>query len=629
MVTDIPKVEPFTFQKCTAFDERVQLADKLNEVIDALNLVGDIPDMQTEIDTLKQSVASLQESIGSTDTNLETVEGNLNKTIADLNALTTRVSALEGTLSGQTADIAENTSEIAGLKTRMDTAENGIEANRNDIDAIEAKQTEHETEIQGLLREVVDGVAMSSTAHGTVQVTINHEDGTQDTSAPIDLGLVQEGGITLSTGATDRSFRLTVQLSDGSSWQTNDFVIPEGGGTEVVVTSVQIKKGSQDDMMKVSIGLSDGSSIDSNDWSFVTPAQFAALQSTVSTNTGNITSLTGRVTAIDSQLDTIDGSLDSLGDRVTALEGSPGYSLPVATASVLGGVKIGTNITVQSDGTISIPNATSSTPGVMTPAQVEQLKTAAVGSTVRFTGDASKVTLHADSVAGSAFTKDIPAAADGGAGTIDQAKYQQIATNQNAITALQGKVSTLETEVGAVDSKVDAIAPTVSVNEESEPPTITIGVNGKTAKANLPAGGSEWEEIMLGNNPRDFVAGDVLFGYFTYETSGSAPDWTVAPIEDPTITADPDARIPFSIMLSDRYGTDRQLLTMTAGLHNIRMTVISHVADVAVWNSSDSGSVLLTIMCYSMNGGGYTDKTLKITKANASTNIYKLYRKKR
>lgn len=357
MVTTIPKVEPFTFQASTAFDERVQLADKLNEVIDALNLVGDIPDIQTEIDGLKQSVASLQESIGSTDTNLATVEGNLNKTISDLNALTGRVSALEGTVSDQTADIADNTSEIAGLKTRMDAAENGIEANKSDIDTIETKQTEHETEIQGLLREVVDSVAMSSTAHGTVQVTINHEDGTQDTSVPIDLGLVQEGGITLSTGATDRSFRLTVQLSDGSSWQTNDFVIPEGGGTEVVVTSVQIKKGSQDDMMKVSIGLSDGSSIDSNDWTFVTPTQFAALQSTVSTNTGDITSLTGRVTAIDSQLDTIDGSLDSLGDRVTALEGSPGYSLPVATASVLGGVKIGTNITVQADGTISIPVA--------------------------------------------------------------------------------------------------------------------------------------------------------------------------------------------------------------------------------------------------------------------------------
>lgn len=418
----IPQIQPFTFIRSTAFSERVQLANKINEIIDGINQIGDIPELEAEIDTLKQSVASLQESIGSTDTNLATVETNLNKAISDLNALTVRVSTLETTVTGQTSDIAENTSEITGLKARMSTAENGIEANKNDIDSLEAKQTEHETEIQGLLREVVDGVAMSSTAHGTVQVTINHEDGTQDTSAPIDLGLVQEGGITLSTGATDRSFRLTVQLSDGSSWQTNDFVIPEGGGTEVVVTSVQIKKGSQDDMMKVSIGLSDGSSIDSNDWSFVTPAQFAALQSTVSTNTGKITSLTGRVTAIDSQLDTIDGSLDSLGDRVTALEGSPGYNLPVATGSVLGGVKIGTNIIVQADGTISIPNATASTPGAMTPAQVAQLN-----------------------------------------------------TNQGNIAALQ--------------EQVNGLTPSVSVNKSANPPTITVGLNGKSATANLPSGG--------------------------------------------------------------------------------------------------------------------------------------------
>lgn len=351
----IPQIEPFHFIRSTAFSERVQLANKINEIIDGINLIGDIPELQREIETLKKQVGDLETSIGDTDTNLATIESSLNKAISDLNTLSSKVSDIEATQGAHSTQIQQNTADISVLDTRMDTAENGIEANKSDIDAIEAKQTEHETEIQGLLGEVVDGVAMSSTAHGTVQVTINHEDGTQDTSAPIDLALVQEGGITLQTGATDRSFRLTVQLSDGSSWQTNDFVIPEGGGgTEVVVTSVQIKKGSQDDMMKVSIGLSDGSSIDSNDWTFVTPAQFAALQSTVSTNTGNITSLTGRVTAIDSQLDTIVGSLDSLGDRVTALEGSP---LPVATTSVLGGVKIGANITVQADGTISIPVA--------------------------------------------------------------------------------------------------------------------------------------------------------------------------------------------------------------------------------------------------------------------------------
>ena len=126
----------------------------------------------------------------------------------------------------------------------------------------------------------------------------------------------------------------------------------------------------------------------------------------------------------------------------------------------MGGVKIGAGIIVQGDGTISVDKT--------------QIDTAAVASTVMFTADNSKVTLHADSVAGSEFTKDIPQASQGGAGTIDAESYAKIA----------------ETE-----SKVNALAPTVTVNEEVDPPTITVGINGKTAQANLPSGGSSTHTI--------------------------------------------------------------------------------------------------------------------------------------
>ena len=53
------------------------------------------------------------------------------------------------------------------------------------------------------------------------------------------------------------------------------------------------------------------------------------------------------------------------------------------------------------------------------------------------------------------------------------------------------RVSEVETEVTTLDSQVSTLAPTVSVNEDVTPPTITIGVNGKTATANLPSGGGE------------------------------------------------------------------------------------------------------------------------------------------
>lgn len=427
-MTEIPTIEPFQFIRSTAFSERVQLGNKLNEVIDALNAIGDLPDLESQITELTSKVSELEESIGSTDTSLAELENQVNALISEVNtAIKQSISALE--------------SEVDGIDTRLTTAEGTI--------------SEHGTEIDGLLKEVVDGVAMMSDPHGTIQVQINHEDGTKDISPAIDLGLVAEGGITLKSGTTDRSFKLIVTLTDGTSWQTNDFLIPEGGGTDVSVTNISIAQGTKSNMMQVKIGLSDGSTISSNDWTVVTPSEFSALGTRVTTAEGNITKNTGDISDLDS--------------RVQALEDSPGYALQPATATTLGGVKIGAGIIVKGDGTISVDKT--------------QINTAAVASTVMFTADASKVTLHADSMAGSEFAEDIPQAAQGGAGTIDQASYAKIA---------------------ATEAKVNALAPTVSVNEGVDPPTITIGLNGKTAQANLPSGGKAYSNEITINN--DFKA---------------------------------------------------------------------------------------------------------------------------
>ena len=425
MVIDIPKVEPFTFQASTAFQERVQLADKLNEVIDALNLVGDVPELQDQITQLQADVAGLQSSIGNTDTSLTELENQVNALISEVNTTVKQsISALE--------------SEVDGIGTRLTTAEGVI--------------SEHGTEIDGLLKEVIDSVVMTSSPHGTVQVQINHEDGSNDISAPIDLGLVEEGGIVLQSGTTDRSFKLIVTLTDGTSWQTNDFVIPEGGGTEVSVTNISIAQGTGTDKIQVKIGLSDGSTISSNDWTVVTPSEFSALGTRVTTAEGNITKNTGDISDLET--------------RVQVLEDSPGYALQPATATTLGGVKIGAGIVVQSDGTISVDKT--------------QINTAAVASTVMFTADTSKVTLHADSVAGSEFTEDIPQASQGGAGTIDAASYQKLSNVPDPSTIATNA------EISDLQEQITDLGVSVSTDLKSEPPTITVQVNGKSSSANLP-----------------------------------------------------------------------------------------------------------------------------------------------
>lgn len=314
---EIPTIEPFQFIRSTAFSERVQLANKLNEVIDAVNSIGDLPDLESQITEINTKISELEKSIGSTDTSLAELENQVNGLISEVNTtIKQAISALE--------------SDVEEIDTRLTTAEGTI--------------SEHGTEIDGLLKEVVDGVEMTSNPHGTIRVQINHEDGTNDISAPIDLGLVEQGGIVLQSGTTDRSFKLIVALTDGTSWQTNDFVIPEGGGTDVSVTNISIAQGTESNMIQVKIGLSDGSTISSNDWTVVTPSEFSALGTRVATAEGKITAQDGEISDLDS--------------RVQALEDSSGYTLQPATATRLGGVKIGANVTVQADGTISVDLST-------------------------------------------------------------------------------------------------------------------------------------------------------------------------------------------------------------------------------------------------------------------------------
>lgn len=451
----IPEIQPFQFIRGTAFSERVQLANKVNEIIDGINSIGEIPDLESQITEINTKISELEESIGNTDTSLADLENQVNGLISEVNTtIKQAISALE--------------SDVDGIDTRLTTAEGTI--------------SEHGTEIDGLLKEVIDNVAMMSNPHGTIQVQINHEDGSNDITAPIDLGLVEQGGIVLQSGTTDRSFKLIVNLTDGTSWQTNDFVIPEGGGTDVSVTNISIAQGTESNMIQVKIGLSDGSTISSNDWTVVTPSEFSALGTRVTTAEGNITKNTGDISDLET--------------RVQAIEDSPGFTLQPATATTLGGVKIGSGITIQADGTIAV--------------DMTKINTAAVASTVMFTANTSKVTLHANSIAGSKFTKDIPQASQGGAGTIDYASYQKIAANEAAISE--------------VEADVAALAPSVSVNEAVSPPTITVGINGKTASTNLPSAseGLSYKSIETSNVTFDSVLeaiGDKDYVLFSWNGS--------------------------------------------------------------------------------------------------------------
>lgn len=63
------RIQPFTFQFCTAFRERKQLADKTNEIIEVLNS-ADLENLPTEIERIDQNIANLNTYVSEVDANL-------------------------------------------------------------------------------------------------------------------------------------------------------------------------------------------------------------------------------------------------------------------------------------------------------------------------------------------------------------------------------------------------------------------------------------------------------------------------------------------------------------------------------------------------------------------------------
>lgn len=79
-------IQPFAYQMSTAFKERVDLADKLNELINLLNAWGDVPEqfeqVQEQIQTIGQQINDITTKISTIETNL----GQLQTTVTNLGA---------------------------------------------------------------------------------------------------------------------------------------------------------------------------------------------------------------------------------------------------------------------------------------------------------------------------------------------------------------------------------------------------------------------------------------------------------------------------------------------------------------------------------------------------------------
>ena len=142
--------------------------------------------------------------------------------------------------------------------TQMDANTELIKANTADITAL---NTEME-DVQGTVGKIPTGYTLYRNGDGKIMLQAEATDGSLLNSNTLDMIIPYQ--YDLISGTTDRSFKLQITMSDGSSYTTNDFIIPEGGGTDVTVTGIVLSKDTGDvNRFHVGINLSDGTMIDS------------------------------------------------------------------------------------------------------------------------------------------------------------------------------------------------------------------------------------------------------------------------------------------------------------------------------------------------------------------------------
>ena len=156
----------------------------------------------------------------------------------------------------------------------VETANNAMEATEGFDDRITdnataiqnevtARQNADEAESDARAKADITGI-VTAISSGAINVTLNRELGALSDSV---VGPFIKTA-TLIPSATDRAFKLQFQYWDDTTYTTNDFVIPEGGGTDVSVSGVTVSEGDNDNEFKVSIQLDDATTIDSNSYPF-------------------------------------------------------------------------------------------------------------------------------------------------------------------------------------------------------------------------------------------------------------------------------------------------------------------------------------------------------------------------
>ena len=249
------------------------------------------------------------------------------------------------------ADITRIDNTDAGQDQRIRDNADRINSTYNDLVATEATVATHDSEIitlkannQALAKSLVSDVLMTDgTTAGSVQVSIEREDGALITSANYRWG--RDIGIRLEAGTQEGFVKAVISLSDGTELVSNEYKIVEVLESDVYVTAITLIADQAAGTLGGNISYSNGTTQTINSVSVPTaPGVTSAIEA-----------LQNRMTAVEQKNTQQDSSISALDSRVKAIEDTPGVGqFGAGKLGTIAGSATDGRIKAEDDGTGSV-----------------------------------------------------------------------------------------------------------------------------------------------------------------------------------------------------------------------------------------------------------------------------------
>ena len=295
--------------------------------IPKLSEVQQISQNAQDIADLKIADVQLQANISAEETARKAKDENLDSDIARIDSTDARQSEL----------IRDNADRITSTYNDLVSTEATVATHDSEIITLQAQG-------QALAKSLVSDVLMTDgTTAGSVQVSIEREDGSLITSANYRWG--RDIGIRLEAGTQAGYVKAVISLSDGTELVSNEYKIVEVLESDVYVTAITLVPDMTAGTIGGNISYSNGTTQTIN----------AVNVPTAPGVTSAIEALQSRMTAVEQKNTTQDSQISAIDARVKAIEDTPGVGqFGAGKLGTIAGSTVDGRVAAEDDGTGSV-----------------------------------------------------------------------------------------------------------------------------------------------------------------------------------------------------------------------------------------------------------------------------------